>query len=547
MTEQMAQPSASASSDRLPARGRQDLRARHRRACRLRLCRARGRVRFAAGAVRLRQVDRAAHRRRLERTLRRHGRMGGRQARRRPHRLRVSGADADALGQCGGQCAAAAQAGARRGGASGRGSRAGAGARRPGRFRRRFPARIVRRHADARLHRPRAGHRAAAAADGRALRRARRDHPLQAQRRSVVAVADARAHGDLRHPFGVRVGLSVAAHRGDDAAPRPGVRRHRYPRALSARRGLSHLGGICRILPRWFPRRSRRRWREPRHERTRAAHRPADPGARAGRRPVGRGGAPQPYPALCAAGARPGVRHARLRRRAADAFAVGDAHHHLRGLRAGGRRRHRPGGPVQPVAPGGIFALSLRGDAAGDAGRRHRAALADLSAAALGGARLRLDRGVLPGARQQHARPDLGRSQSHRPVRTVQGVALAIAVEPETAGGAAADARGPAHCRRAVADRRGGGRDRRRLGRRRLGASLPHRRVRAIGSTSRACLQRSCCCRLPASPSISRWRRSLTWRCAAGTRARSSANARPDIASARRAPPSSPPPRSARA
>ena len=51
--------------------------------------------------------------------------------------------------------------------------------------------------------------------------------------------------------------------------------------------------------------------------------------------------------------------------------------------------------PVQPVAADRILALSLRGDPAGDADRRHRAAAADLSAAAAGGAGLRLDRGVL--------------------------------------------------------------------------------------------------------------------------------------------------------
>ena len=60
---------------------------------------------------------------------------------------------------------------------------------------------------------------------------------------------------------------------------------------------------------------------------------------------------------------------------------------------------------VQPMAAGRILALSLRGHPAGDADRRHRAAAADLSAAALGGAGLRLDRGVLPGAGQHHARP----------------------------------------------------------------------------------------------------------------------------------------------
>ncbi len=57
-------------------------------------------------------------------------------------------------------------------------------------------------------------------------------------------------------------------------------------------------------------------------------------------------------------------------------------HHDARGFFAGGDRRRRTCGAVQPVAAGRIFALSLRGDPAGDADRRHRAAAADLSAAA---------------------------------------------------------------------------------------------------------------------------------------------------------------------
>ena len=45
-----------------------------------------------------------------------------------------------------------------------------------------------------------------------------------------------------------------------------------------------------------------------------------------------------------------------------------------------------------------------------------------------GGAGLRLDRGVLPGARQHHARPEFGRSQSRRPVPALRRLALAGAV-----------------------------------------------------------------------------------------------------------------------
>ena len=53
----------------------------------------------------------------------------------------------------------------------------------------------------------------------------------------------------VRHPFGVRVGLPLAAHRGDDAASRPCVHRARDRRALSARRALPHLRRLCRLLP----------------------------------------------------------------------------------------------------------------------------------------------------------------------------------------------------------------------------------------------------------------------------------------------------------
>ena len=97
----------------------------------------------------------------------------------------------------------------------------------------------------------------------------------------------------------------------------------------------------------------------------------------------------------------------------------------LRGLRPGAGRRRRACHPVQPVAAGRIFALSLCRHPAGDAGGRDRAAPADLSAAAGGRAGLRLDRGVLSGAGQHHARAELGRSQSDRAVPALRRLALA--------------------------------------------------------------------------------------------------------------------------
>ena len=60
---------------------------------------------------------------------------------------------------------------------------------------------------------------------------------------------DARHDGGVRHPLGVRIGLSV--ERIVVMTPRPGrvVHRARDRRAVSARPALPHLGGICRLLP----------------------------------------------------------------------------------------------------------------------------------------------------------------------------------------------------------------------------------------------------------------------------------------------------------
>ena len=108
----------------------------------------------------------------------------------------------------------------------------------------------------------------------------------------------------------------------------------------------------------------------------------------------------------------------------------------LQALAARFRRRCRAGDCVQQVACRRIFVLSLRGDPAGDAGDRDRAAAADLSAAAGGGAGLRLDRCVLPGARQHHARAEFGRPESERAVPALRRERVAGAARSETAGGA---------------------------------------------------------------------------------------------------------------
>jgi NitT/TauT family transport system ATP-binding protein len=54
-----------------------------------------------------------------------------------------------------------------------------------------------------------------------------------AQQRSFGGLAGAGPHGDLRDPFGVRVGLPVATHRCDDAAPWSGLYADCHRRAVS--------------------------------------------------------------------------------------------------------------------------------------------------------------------------------------------------------------------------------------------------------------------------------------------------------------------------
>ena len=103
-------------------------------------------------------------------------------------------------------------------------------------------ARTVRRHEDARFAGAGAGHRSGYPVDGRAVRRTRRDHALSAEQRSAGAVAQAAQDGRLRDPFGVRVGLSVAARGGDVAASRARQRRISHRHAGAARRGVPDVG-----------------------------------------------------------------------------------------------------------------------------------------------------------------------------------------------------------------------------------------------------------------------------------------------------------------
>ena len=96
-----------------------------------------------------------------------------------------------------------------------------------------LPGGTVRRHAPARRDRPRAGDPAEDPADGRALRRARRDHPRQAQRGTAAHLAGDRDDDHLRHPLDPRGGL-----------PRPARARARSPIPAASRNSWA---SICPI------------------------------------------------------------------------------------------------------------------------------------------------------------------------------------------------------------------------------------------------------------------------------------------------------------
>ena len=93
---------------------------------------------------------------------------------------------------------------------------------------------------------------------------------------------------------------------------------------------------------------------------------------------------------------------------AAVRLAAGHAADHLPRPCAGGGRRRRAGGAVRPVELGGDVVLPVRGDPAGDADRRDRAADPHLCRQPDGeAAALRLDRRVLPDPVEHHAGPEL--------------------------------------------------------------------------------------------------------------------------------------------
>src|ERR1700681_4934559 len=200
--------------------------------------------------------------------------------------------------------------------------------------------------------------------------------------------------------------------------------------------------------------------------------------ARGRHRGLGPRGAHQQHSALCAAGTRRGVWNAGRRLASAVAIAADYAGHHAGRFCGRRRRRHRARAIVQSIEMAGIFAVSLCGDPAGHAGDCDRAAAPDLSAAADRRDRLRLDRGVLSGIVEYHARTEFGRSKSGRAVSTLRRVAAADAALSQIAGGAALHPRRIADRRRPVPDRRRGRRDRGGDRGRRFRPRLSHCRVR---------------------------------------------------------------------
>ena len=82
-------------------------------------------------------------------------------------------------------------------------------------------ARAVRRHEAARRPRPRARHRSRRAADGRAVRRARRADPRPHAGRAAAHLAGGEEDRAVRHPPDRRGDLPVRPRHGDDQAARP--------------------------------------------------------------------------------------------------------------------------------------------------------------------------------------------------------------------------------------------------------------------------------------------------------------------------------------
>ena len=114
------------------------------------------------------------------------------------------------------------------------------------------------------------------------------------------------------------------------------------------------------------------------------------------------------------------------RRAEPPGLAAGDLAHHPGGTGGGGHSRRRDRAVVLAVAHPRAQPLSLRGDPAGDADRRDRAADHHLGARAVSrAAGLRLDRRVLPDRREHDGRAQQRRPQSAGAVPALRRLAPA--------------------------------------------------------------------------------------------------------------------------
>ncbi len=135
-------------------------------------------------------------------------------------------------------------------------------ARRARRVRGPVSAGAVRRHAAARRAGARADPRSGAAADGRAVRRARRDDAREHEHRAAAHLDGAAQDRGLHHPLDRRGRVPRRPRAGDDAAAGQDRRRaHDRPAATARARGHEHRN--LRRLRSAHPRRPQRRRRAP--------------------------------------------------------------------------------------------------------------------------------------------------------------------------------------------------------------------------------------------------------------------------------------------
>ena len=152
------------------------------------------------------------------------------------------GARSPATSSCRSSCTGSAKA-ARRARVDG-----AARADRADRVRRVLPRPAVRRHAAAGGDRPRAGRASAAAADGRAVRRAGRDDPGADAERAGPDLRRDRGGGGVRDPLHPRGGVPLRPRRGD-VAPARADRRGRRRSSWAARPATTRCGRTTRSSP----------------------------------------------------------------------------------------------------------------------------------------------------------------------------------------------------------------------------------------------------------------------------------------------------------